>query len=175
MLSDLLEEARDLHSRVYEVMAEEGQRMKKGGMTDEELVDFGFLCREFERLLDDWRKDAKARQEFAGKLICQRLIKDSVNDEEPETTMQGTLARAEIDMKVIARVPEPGSDAFKKLLQSAGVPESAVTSDDGVLKLSFGKLSKMVTSRATSGQPLPPGLETYHKFGAIFTRKQSDG
>jgi hypothetical protein len=166
-----------LHRRVYDTLAWMGRRMKeeRDGLSNRELCDFGFLCRELEGLLDDWRKDAKARKDLAGKLIAFNLLKadENVNMMEVEDTVRGVLATAKANMRMEAEIPRLGTAEFKRYCAFYGIPEEALAGECFPLGVHWPRAQEDINARLEEGKPLPPGLgKKYPLFSSTFVRRQ---
>lgn len=171
-LQDLLSRLRVLHREFYDLLSGSDGKIKRNAFTDSDLVDFGFLCRESETLLDDWRKDAKARKELAGKILCLRVTERSLAKDINEDTVKGTLATAKTDVALDAKLPEFGTDEYTTFMDHLGVPKE--TADKGLVKVSWDQVGKYVSDLVAEGKPVPPGItKTWPKYSAVFTRLRS--
>lgn len=146
-LADDLEELKRLHSVMYDHASPIVDKVKTREYSAQDLADLGFLFREMENLLDDWRKDSKARKELIGKLLCLQLVKS-------ETDMvQGELCRAQADMKMRPEWPKPGTSEYFELLTHFGIdPNSPI-------RISWKGLGELCTKLFKEGKPLPPGMK----------------
>ena len=136
-----------------------------------EFVDLGFLCRESENLLDDWRKDCKARKELIGKIIAFEVTKSSLNDPNMNETIHGTLATGTPDVKIWAALPKKNTPEYQAVLDFFYVPRRSI--DEGILKLDWNKVKELVTTLAQEGKTLPPGIgKTYPEYSTVFRKKK---
>lgn len=102
----------DLHDRLYGTLSKVSAELKAGSLSNEELCDIGFLCRETSKLLDESRKETNARQEFSGRLMAFNIVKESVCDPDADPTVRGSLASAVSDCKMQARLPKHGTPEY---------------------------------------------------------------
>lgn len=159
----------DLHHDILTHLLHVTALIKKSDYSKEDLCDIGFLCREFESLLDDFRKDMKARKEMTGKIIAMQLMKESLSDLDATDSVKGKLARGTATLRMQAALPKQGTDEYTDLLDFFYVPRLAI--GDGILKLNWKSVEEMATKLAEEGKPLPPGItKTYPVYSTIFTK-----
>lgn len=165
----LVNDLRKLHHDFYNHLSLVGDRMKQQKYSPSELVDLGFLCREAETLLDDWRKDAKARKEIAGSLIAMKVTQDSVSNPNTPDTVKGTLARATAQCRMAPVLPSRTSPEYIMLLKSLGFTDQVIGKK--YVDIHWKHLEEHVTELAEAGLPMPSGLgKTFPTFTATFTR-----
>jgi hypothetical protein len=164
------EKVRDLHNEAYTFWAGIIEKLKKGKYSLQDKVDLGFLFRELEDTLEDWRKSATAYKKLTERLIGLEVTSQSLNDAEPTLKAEGSLASAAVDLKIIAVVPKRGTKEYNDLCESQGIPEELRKCE--LIKFDFKKVCDLAVKCAESGQPLPKGIEkTYPEFTATFRRK----
>ena len=179
-LTQKLSELRDTHREFTELLME---IRDKAAMLDAihvnpampytlpECVDIGFLCRETEELLDEWRKEAKSRKELCGKVIAISVTEQSLTNPSMEETIQGTLASGTPDVKVEASIPKAGTPEYFAVMEHLGVPQAVV--ETGLVKPSFEEVGKYLTRLKENGQELPPCLsKTWTTFATKYLRKR---
>jgi len=125
-----------------------------------DLVDTGFLCREMETLLDDWRKECKARKELVTKILAIRSPAFG------DSTIQGKLASVSLDATLEVEIPKEGTPEYDEILKYFHVdPEIP-------FKPHWKKVQELVLQRYQDGVPLPPGFgKQYTKTTGVFRRK----
>ena len=145
--------------------------LKEKKFNKPELVDIGYLSREIEILLDDLRKDAKARKEFAGAILAESVIQEALSSG-GETTVHGTMAYASCDCELIPGLPKRDSDDYFDLCRHFGVPEEVIKSK--VLKIDFEEITKKVQDAAGGLCKKIPGInKTWPKYSSTFTKKRN--
>ena len=172
----LSQQVRDLHEKVWDSLSWSSRQMKSGVYSNVELTDLGFMCRELENLLDDWRKDCKARKELAGKLIARAVLQasENVNDLQATTTVHGVLASATPDVSFIAEIPKPGTPEFIEFCNYFGIDEKASSDPMFPFAIHWKRAQEVLEQRQTAGLPTPPGLgKQFPNFWAKFVRKRS--
>lgn len=155
-----LDSLKRLHSVMYDHASPTVDKVKIRKFSSEELADLGFLFREMEKLLDDWRKDCKARKELISKLLCLQLVKADTD------IVQGDLCRAQVDMKMRSDFPSPESEEYFALLRHFGI------NPDDPIRISWKGLGDHCTRLFEQGKSLPPGMKNPKAdFLCKFTRK----
>ena len=141
------------------------------GANLEDLCDLGFLCREIERLTDEMRKDAKAHKELIGKVIAYRRISETMNDENPDLVVRGSLASGSPEMRMRTVIPKRGTPEFADLCRSFGMGDIAI--DGALFTPHYIRLADHVTSLIEAGVPKPPGVELSEPvYSTVFRRKR---
>lgn len=159
-LANDLDELKRLHSLVYDHASPVIDKVKTREYSVKELADLGFLFREMEDLLDDWRKDSKARKELIGKLLCLQLVQMN------EDIVRGDLCRAQCDMKMRPEWPKEGTPEYYDLLNHFGIDP------DSPIRISWKGLETLCTRLFKEGKPMPPGMKNPKaEFVCKFTRK----
>lgn len=142
-----LDSLKRLHSVMYDHASPIVDKVKTREFSSKELADLGFLFREMETLLDDWRKDSKARKELISKLLCLQLVKADTD------IVRGDLCRAQVDMKMRPEWPEIGSEEYFDLLHHFGIDPN------DPIRISWKGLEDLCTKLFEQGKPLPPGMK----------------
>jgi hypothetical protein len=146
-------------------------KMRKNILDKEQLADVGYLLRQGEKLLDDWRKDCKAAKELAGKIIALQILQSAESlSGEGEDVARGDIAIAIPDLKMEAELPKKGTPEYEAFLGHFGV--NAGTAELGILKPDWKAIGKLVTDAAQDGKKFPPGLgKKYPRYTATFRRR----
>lgn len=170
-LQDISGECQLLYNMVYGFLSEVTPSIKSKVLSNSELTDFGFLCRELANLFDELRKECKARQELCGSIIAYRLIQESLSD--PTITMKskGTLATGTPDIKMQAALPKKFSEEYFKLTDFFGVPRDVA--EAGILRLDWKRVTEYCTQLTQDGTPIPEGFgKKYPLYSTVFRRKK---
>lgn len=162
----LIEEISVLHQTFYDAIVPITEKIKEGGYVPKDLANLGFLFREGETILDDWRKDSKARKELIGFLLCKLLIELDTD------LIQSDLCRAQIDLKMRPEFPKTGSVEWYDLCHHYGINDP----DNTPIRISWQGIEKECSKLIEQGKPLPPGMtEPKAQFSCKFTRRNSNG
>lgn len=169
-LQKLTEELKELHHRVYEHLSLIDERMKKNQTSNQDMVDLGFLCREQEELLDEMRKNAKARKEFTQRMLVTLWTGAALTPTPLPDTIKATLASANnFRIKKMAQLPEYGGEDYVLYLRSLGIPEEVISK--GLVKPDWDKTAEHVTTLLEDGKKLPPGIgQTWNIYTCTFIR-----
>lgn len=139
-------------------------------LDEHDLTDVGYLLRECERLLDDARKEAKAKKETISRLLAVKVINRCTEDPTTELRSRGELATATPDVAIRPKLPKAGTPEYVRLLEFLGVPPDAIAG--GTLSIHFNRMSEMLTALAAEGKNPPPGLlGTYTDNTCTFRRR----
>lgn len=150
---------------LYDAIEEQMNTIKSAETEPRDLVDMGYFCRKIRERADELRKDADARLELIGKVICIRLIDPNAGD--LVARARGKYAVGTPDLKMVATVPKKGSPEYLALLKHFGVDESAIKA--GLFNANWKRLKDMTTELTEQGVPLPPGIgEPYPEYRTIF-------
>ena len=168
MLSELYDKTMELYEQVQaEVMT---LRRVNDRMSPEELVDAGYLLREIESLLDDGRKECKARKAYIAKLLGREASTRALAGRD-DLKIKGQLANATVDIKLLPKMPKAGTSEFDELMNFFGVTGEAART--GLLSLHFVKLTEYLTKSAEDGINPPPGLVgTFPEYSVIYRKKK---
>ena len=160
-LQNLIEEIGSVHTAFYDTIVPITERLKKGEYKPRELADMGFLFREGENTLDDWRKDSKARKELIGYLLAKLLIELDTD------IVRGKLCRAQIDLKMRPEFPKKGSIEWYDLCHYYGIDDP----DNTPIRISFKGIEVECSKLIEQCKKLPPGMtEPRAQFSCKFTR-----
>lgn len=169
-LNDLKKETSELTStrnEFHALFVETTRLLNTNTLLPPELVDYGFLFRELENLLDDWRKDCKAAKE----LVEHCIGKQSVSDMDMTTKIKGTLATGSLDIKMSHVLPKRGTLEFDALLNYLKIPNDAV--GRGVISLNWLRMNEYLSEQLALGNKPPPGVITSKPvYKVVFTRKR---
>lgn len=172
-LQNIFEECQLLYNLVYGFLSEATPTIKSKILSNEELTDFGFLCRELEHLFDELRKECKARKELCGGIIAYRLIQESLTD--PTITMKskGTLAIGAPDVKMEVGLPKKFTDEYFQLTDFFEVPREVA--ETGILRLDWQMVTRYCTKLMQDGKSIPEGFgKKYPRYVTTF-RKTKGG
>ena len=167
------------HAEFYLHSIQIMDRLKKanqGGLSRRDLADVGFIHREAENLLDDWRKDCKARQELIGRILCHLVMHDpqtmmSSNDD--ALRVRGDLCTATCDLAVFCDVPASGTPQWYAILEHYGLPPEPFL-EDGIASLNWNKVKKVAIRCTEAGEPLPKGFSPPRpQHRAIYRKKRA--
>lgn len=138
-----------------------------------QLADLGFLFREDTNLLDDWRKDCKARQELIGKLIAhQRITAAESSPESADDIVRGELATAKVKSEIQPKLPRRGTPEYFLVCEHFGL--SKEVAEGGIVKIDWNEARKYVTRLVEDGETPPAGLsDTYPHFSCVYRRRRS--
>ncbi len=173
------------HKDMYDLIAESDPSMKSGkDFTQADYVDFGIIFRDIENMMDEIRKEAKARHETAGRIIAMiwsQLALANPNNP-PDEVVRGELGSASPNVKQQGKIPERGTPEYFDFLKFLGFPKEVADkycfSTDNIptpLKLSvdWNGLGDWLTYRAAAGLPVPPSIgKTYPVFSSTFRRSK---
>ncbi len=158
----------EYHQRALSYIAFLTDGIKSNTYTKEELVDIGFLLREMENLLNDFRKDCKVRKELCGKIIAKKVMEDNLASGDFEDVVHGTLARGIVDLKMQPKIPKRDTEEYQLMMEAFGVPKDKI----GIVKIDWTQAGELASKCAAEGVPLPEGLgNTYPVYSTKFTRK----
>lgn len=163
----MLDELQEQHMKVLSHLIAVTENAKKRTVYDIPTTsDLGFVMREMETLLDEWRKDAKARKELLGKLIAFEVL----SDPDMKDTVQGELARGTIFLKKKLKPPKKGTVEYEKAMEYFGVPPEVTAK--GLVKLDWEKTSEALTIEMEDGTKALGFLESFELYGTQWTRKK---
>jgi len=169
VMAKLLSLIQHAHDKLYELTGPVLDKIKKRQYSNEELADLGFLFREMESLLDETRKDAKARKELTGKLLAFLIIAAQTEDISNPDKVRGRLATARPDVRVRAKLPKKGTPEYERALDYFYIPRRAV--DEGIMKIDWNKASDFLTTLVEEGKKVPDEFkETYPEYKCVFTK-----
>lgn len=169
----------ELHKRYYEHLAKISRDTQNKQLTDTEArVDLGFLCREGEALLDDWRKDNKAWKEMFAASVSEEQMRKLFSGEAEDFTVHGRLAYAVCDVEILPDFPRKvdadgnATPEYLQLCDHFGVGEEVRKSP--FFKLSYGAVQKHIKDQMSGIAKGIPGLgKSFKKHVAVFTRKRA--
>lgn len=170
-LKQALEDLKELHHSLQSLLFEVSDNLNSNKYMNDlpEWSDVGFLCREISMLLDESRKESKARWELASSSLAKYVMVQSMTDPAIETRCKGTLCSVRFTQTMEASIPKAGTKEFEELMAWLGVSRT-----DGVVKPDYTKMSEVLTQRAQDGQKLPPGVgHPIMRNTAIYTRRKT--
>jgi len=168
-LQSVFGECQLLYNLVYGFLSESTPAIKSKALSNEELTDFGFLCRELEKLFDELRKECKARKELCGSVIAYRLIQESLTD--PTITMKskGELATGTPNLKMEVQLPKKFTDEYFQLTDFFGVPREVA--ETGILRLDWKMVTTYCTKLLEDGKSIPEGFgKKYPRYVTTYRR-----
>lgn len=164
-LQNLTEEVELLHAEFYDAVVPIIENIKKGEYAPKDLADMGFLLREGENRLDDWRKDNKARKELIGFLLCKLLLELNTD------IVHGELCRAQTQFSMRPEMPKRGSKEWQELNAHYGVDPNSTC-----IRISWEGIKKECSKLIEEGKKLPPGMTNpTAQFSCKFTRSTRNG
>lgn len=162
-------EVQRLYHTVYQKMSELSGQLRPGKMPCGDMVDIGYLLREMENILDELRKEVKARKELTGKLIAFERVQAFVEDSSIDMTVRGSLASGTPDVKQLPELPKKGTPEYGQLLAYFGATEAQI--QQGALKPDFKVIAELCTQRAADGLPNPPGIgKTFPSYETVYRK-----
>lgn len=166
-----MKELHDKVFRLYEEIQSAVAMMRRvvDTMKPGDLADSGYFLRECEALMDDGRKELKARREYINKLVC-RIGLESFSAG-GDLDIPGQYCKAFPDIKQQPNIPRPGSPEYAVLMKGFGVdPEIA---ESGIFKVDFNKMTDRLTKLASEGKNPPDGLlGTFPLHSVIYRKKR---
>ncbi len=154
-------------------VSKEADKIRDKGISIEDAVDLGFLCREIEKLFDESRKEVKARHERIARriatLLVNKLLEDPESVEDDDVLVRGLYASGTPDVGVAPSVPRKGTQGYMDLCEHFGIgPELA---KQGLVVWHYPQLAEYCTKLASEGKPIPPGIDgNATKITTIFRR-----
>ena len=159
-----------LYNLVYGFLAKNNEQIKSKQLSSEELCDFGFICRELEKLFDELRKEVKARKELCGNIIAYRLTQASLTDPSLKMQVKGQFATGTPDVKMQAALPKKQSVEYYQITDFLGVPRDVA--EKGVLKLDWKSVIEFCTKLINDGKPIPKGFGKQYPLYVTVYRKR---
>jgi len=160
-----------LYNLVYGFMSKNNEQIKSKGLKNEELCDFGFICRELENVFDELRKEVKARKELCGQIIAYRLVQKSIEDPTIKMKVQGQFATGTPDVKMQAQLPQKFTDEYYQITDYLEVPRKVAES--GVLRLDWKKVTELLTKLMNDGKKIPDGFgKKYPSYTTVYRKKK---
>lgn len=149
--------------------------VRSKAISSEDLADLGFLFREHGAKADDWRKDCKARSEFAGMVIARRLILQPTTDMSGiEDSVKGRYATATMKSEVQPVIPRPSDPEYKEACAYLGVPDELAESK--LVKLDWNQAREFVSGLIADGKEVPDIFaKTYPVVGCTYRRRSIKG
>lgn len=145
-----------VHQHVYGTLQQvRSESVQANDMT--ELVDMSYVCREIDRFLDDMGKEVRKLQALVDRIVCLKYIQDTDLGDE---SIQTEYCSAKPDIRSGVRFPEKDSPEYAQLLAYIGVPEGL----RDMVRLSYQKMSDLVSDLEARGLPLPEGLRCENTF-----------
>lgn len=148
-----------------------GMGVGNAGMSNEDMCDFGFFCREAENTLDELRKEVKARKELCGQVIALRKTQDSLSDPNIKLKVTGQYATGSPDVKMQAQLPKKFTDDYYKITDFFKVPREVAST--GVLRIDWKASGDFLTQLAADGHKPPDGFgKQYPTYVTTFRRRR---
>lgn len=165
------DEVRMLYNLVYGFLSKNNELLKSRTLSNEELCDFGFFCRELEKIFDELRKEVKARKELCGQIIAYRLTQASLADPTIKMKVEGQFATGSPDVKMEAALPKKFTDEYYQLTDYFNVPRKVA--ETGILDLDWKMVGKFLTKLAQDGKKIPEGFgKQYPKFTTTYRKRK---
>ena len=150
-------------SSMYSAMSDLDAPLKNHQVSSPDMVDIGFFFREIMTLADDLRKEAKARSELAGKLICLDTI------ETGDTTTRGQYATGSSEGGVKPSLPRVGSPEHEQLCDLFGVAEG----NREVVRFHWKTIKEQMEQAAQDGKDFPVIIPTTPDFKTVYRRRNN--
>tara|TARA_R110002096_G_scaffold97208_3_gene216607 strand:- start:37212 stop:37721 length:510 start_codon:yes stop_codon:yes gene_type:complete len=160
----IVQEFKESFSNIYGLISDLDEPLRKGEFSKEDMTDIGFFLRELSNVSDDLRKEAKARSEFIGKLICLRALEDG------ETTTRGKYATGSSEGGVKPSVPKPGTLEFEQLCDLFKIPES----NRDVIRFHWKTIREQIEQAASEGKDYPVNISTTPDFRTVYRRRNKN-
>jgi len=165
------EQVQLLYNLVYGFLAKNNEQIKSKQLASEELCDFGFICRDLENILDELRKELKARKELCGQIIAFRKTQESIQDPSISMKVQGQFATGTPDVKMQAALPHKFTDEYYQITDYLGVPRDVASS--GVLRLDWKRVTEFLTQLTRDGKQIPEGFgKQYPSYVTVYRKRK---
>lgn len=158
-----------LYNLVYGFLAKNNELLKSKKLNNENLCDFGFFCRELEKISDELRKELKARKELCGQIIAYRLVQSSLADPTIKMKVEGQFASGTPDVKMEAALPKKFTDEYYKITDYFNVPRKVAES--GILRLDWKQVTEFLTKQMNEGKKIPEGFGKKYPLYTTTYRK----
>ncbi len=163
-----------LHAEGFGILKDAADFIRSAESPLSDMVDLGYLLRDCERHHDELRKDAKAHQELAGKVIAYRRIQDTMNEECPDLKVQGNLATGTPELKSRVKIPKKGTPEYAALCAHFGITNSAI--DGALFSPHYVRIADYAHEIQEAGGSLPPGVELGQPhYSTIFRKRTNHG
>lgn len=153
-----------LYGRVMPIM--------QSSPTEKDAADIGYLSNELEKLTDESHKNANALNEIMAKVIGLMVVRRTTQDPTLKPKLQGELATATPDSKIIPLLPSTHSDEYRDICSALGITGVAVK--EGIASLHFRKLADYLSELTAQGKPTPK-LKTGVKFTCRYYKLKTTG
>jgi hypothetical protein len=159
----------EAYARYYGILTQVVEDVKAQKFKKSELVDLGYLCREIAHKADDLRKEARAKTEFIGRMICLLVTRECVGDENADLSVRGTLATGTCDLRYVPQLPKFGTPEYELLCAYLELDPALTKS--GIMSFSFDRTAELLTRLAGEGKKTPEGiLKTYPQYSTKFVK-----
>ena len=171
--SQILREARELHSKVFQVLVGIKRVFGRRETTLEELVDMCWLLRQASKLYDDLRKELNKQDEIISIVVANRWLMRPTHG-----PIRGELATGSPDVRDQPCIPRRSEnpEAYDNMLRSLGVPEDVVAT--AAIRIDFEGIGNFLAALQESGKPVPDFLkkagESYTKATLRLTTKRGN-
>jgi hypothetical protein len=170
-IKNLYEEMHNIYNLICGKMMEITDPLKSKTVSNEDMCDIGYFCREISTMLNELRKEVQARQELCGSLIAFNRTKDLVTDPGLSMKVSGKYASGTPDCKMQAALPKKFTPEYYDFCEALGVPGKVAR--QGVLRLDWNMVTEVCTDMLAQGKPVPPGLgKKYPKYVTTFRKKK---
>jgi|TARA_R100000501_G_C2614974_1_gene108738 hypothetical protein len=167
---DVLENAKELRNVLIDMHVDFDKFVVERLCEEEELVDLGIIGRDLESLLDELRKEVKARKELVSKVLAVAITKDALNNPHSDVRATGTLGTATPDVKVQPILPKRSDAKYADLLKHFGVNEEAI--NRGLLSVHWVKFGDYLTELTREGKNAPLEIESKAVPTVTFRKKR---
>lgn len=137
--------------------------------TDEELCDIGFFCREIMGVMDDLRKECRAKMILVDKTLAAKVILDNIN-EKVIPNIRGLHNTGTVKVKDACGIPKTGSPEHIKLCEFFGINSADLK---GIVRFSYNSLADLITELKSQGKNPPDGiLKTWPEYTIVHRKKR---
>lgn len=160
-----------LYNNAYGFLSKNNNKIKSKEMSNEELCDFGYICRELAKVFDELRKEMNARMDLCGSIIAFRKTKASLTDPTLQLKVVGQFATASPDVKIEVGLPKKHSPEYYQVTDALGVPREVA--EKGILKLDWKSVTKYCTEQVNAGKKIPKGFgQQYPKYRVTYRKRK---
>lgn len=173
-LSAIMEEVRGLHIRYRTLIVQVSEAAKKSKMSRKELCDAGFLARETSKMFNEMRKDSDAMKSLVDRIACISIMSEAISNPGMDATIRTELCSGTPHVKKVCSLPSLKNDpeAFYAMMAANGV--SKEEADKGILRVSWKKMSEMVTLMTEDGKQLPKFIPKVFDEHTITHRRKAN-
>ena len=170
-LQNQLDCAAVFYSTIRGIVVGVSNKAKSGNFSKEELCDIGFLCRELITQFEEIRKDIQAVKVLVDKIACITVMKETLSNPTDNDTIHGELSSGTPHYRKTVTLPKKDTKEYYNMMKYFGVTDKGI--EEGVVKISWNRISKYTTELVELGKPVPEFLPVIHDdYTIIHRRKQ---